>query len=100
MVSAKAMQCDMVIIGGGICGLLAARQCRDKGLSYTLIEREKRLGGNWHTKANDHSFLQAYEPMYRWDPKYKVHPSIFGKAPASKACLGLKLNLSGLTAET
>ncbi|KAL6781746.1 hypothetical protein ACKKBF_B09280 [Auxenochlorella protothecoides x Auxenochlorella symbiontica] len=78
------MQCDMVIIGGGICGLLAARQCRDKGLSYTLIEREKRLGGNWHTKANDHSFLQAYEPMYRWDPKYKVHPSIFGKAPASK----------------
>ncbi len=59
MVSAKAMQCDMVIIGGGICGLLAARQCRDMGLSYTLIEREKRLGGNWHTKANDHSFLQV-----------------------------------------
>ena len=53
---------DMIIVGGGICGILAAKNCHDRGLSYKLIEREACLGGNWHTMANTHSHLQVRPP--------------------------------------
>lgn len=50
---------DVVIIGGGICGILAARECQKRGLTYAILEREPQLGGNWYTKANAHSYLQV-----------------------------------------
>lgn len=65
---------DMVIIGGGICGILAAKNCHDRGLKYKLIEREALLGGNWHLLANAHSYLQVRHPLrvYR-------HPNLLRK---------------------
>lgn len=59
----ESTRTEMVIVGGGICGLLAARQCRDRGMSYVLIEQESSLGGNWVTKANEHSQLQVGEGL-------------------------------------
>lgn len=50
---------DVVIIGGGICGILAARECQKRGLTYAILEKEPQLGGNWYTKANAHSYLQV-----------------------------------------
>lgn len=64
---------DMVIIGGGICGILAAKKCHDQGISYRLVEKEAILGGVWQTMANASSFLQAFEPNYRWDSKYRLN---------------------------
>lgn len=49
----------MVIVGGGICGILAAKMCHDRKLSYCLVEREAVLGGNWFTLANARSSLQV-----------------------------------------
>ena len=56
---AKVEQTDMVIVGGGICGILAAKQCHDRGLKYIVVEKETSLGGVWTTMANKTSFLQA-----------------------------------------
>jgi len=50
---------EMLIVGGGICGILAAKNCHDRGIKYILFERESCLGGNWHTLANTHSYLQV-----------------------------------------
>ncbi len=50
---------EMVIVGGGICGILAAKQCHDRGMKYVVIEKEAKLGGVWHTMANGTSFLQV-----------------------------------------
>lgn len=55
----KVEQTEMVIVGGGICGILAAKQCHDRGMKYVLVERTAELGGVWHTMANKTSFLQA-----------------------------------------
>ena len=56
---AKVDEVEMVIVGGGICGILAAKQCHDRGMKYVVIEREAKLGGVWHTMANATSFLQV-----------------------------------------
>ena len=55
----KAEETEMVIVGGGICGILAAKQCHDRGMKYVVIEKEAKLGGVWHTMANGTSFLQV-----------------------------------------
>lgn len=50
---------EMIIIGGGICGIIAAKMCHDRNISYILVERQEILGGNWHSLANAHSYLQV-----------------------------------------
>ena len=37
--------CDVLVIGGGICGILAARLLHDSGLDVTLVEAERLLSG-------------------------------------------------------
>ena len=50
---------DLVIIGGGISGLLAAQQAKQRGISYILIDRADDLGGIWDTMSNNYSYLQV-----------------------------------------
>ena len=52
-------QIPVVIIGGGICGLLAAERCVREGIPFTLFERNDDFGGNWVVRANRYSHLQA-----------------------------------------
>lgn len=54
----------VAIVGGGICGVLAARECQKRGLTYEIFEKKSQLGGNWYTKANAHSYLQVRDE--RW----------------------------------
>lgn len=49
----------MTIVGGGICGILAAKMCGDRRWPYVVVERSEELGGVWNTLANTHSYLQA-----------------------------------------
>lgn len=73
--SASAVSTEMLIVGGGISGLLAAKNCAERGIPYLLVDREEILGGNWHSLSNNYSQLQAFEPMYRWDSQYKLDPN-------------------------
>lgn len=50
---------DVVVIGGGLCGVLAGQRCTMEGLSYTIVEKENDFGGVWGTLANKHSHLQV-----------------------------------------
>lgn len=50
---------DVVVIGGGLCGVLAGQRCTMEGLSYTIVEKEDDFGGVWGTLANNHSHLQV-----------------------------------------
>jgi protoporphyrinogen oxidase len=50
---------DISIIGGGISGLSLAHYCADAGLTTTLVEKEKRVGGAFHsfrTSDRDNAF--------------------------------------------
>ena len=52
-------QTDVLIIGGGICGVLAAQQCKERGIRFRLIDRCEDYGGVWAFRANSHSHLQV-----------------------------------------
>ena len=102
-VSASGNTVDVCIIGGGLCGVLAAHRCQQAGLTYCVIEKENDLGGVWASLANQHSHLQvgghrktlhilprsarrhgnllwqAFEAMYRWSDAYPLGPNPLAK---------------------
>jgi monoamine oxidase len=42
--------CDVVVVGGGLCGIIAARELRHAGLGVIVVEARERLGGRiWTT---------------------------------------------------
>ena len=69
-VSAPGKTVDVCIIGGGLCGVLAAHRCQHAGLTYCVIERQSDLGGVWATLSNQHSHLQVGSHGTR------THPSV------------------------
>ena len=42
---------DVVVIGGGLCGLAACHELQRLGARYTVIEVKRRFGGGIHTHA-------------------------------------------------
>ncbi|KAK9828833.1 hypothetical protein WJX72_002308 [[Myrmecia] bisecta] len=63
---------EIAILGGGICGVLAAQRCAEAGIPFHLLEREADFGGVWGTLANSHSHLQAFEAFYRWHESFPL----------------------------
>lgn len=48
---------DVIVIGGGLSGLVAARELRENGHSVLVLERRDRLGGRvWSTKFPGYDF--------------------------------------------
>ncbi len=60
---ADGISVDVIIYGGGLCGVLAGHRCVVEGLTYKIIEKESDFGGVWHTLANEHSHLQVTLPL-------------------------------------
>lgn len=53
------MEVEVAIVGGGICGILAAHRCVQRQIKYILIEKDDKLTGVWQAIANEHSQLQV-----------------------------------------
>src|SRR5687767_1098313 len=49
------MSRDIIIIGAGASGLMAAKELSEKGLSVLVLEADSRIGGRIHT-MNDPEF--------------------------------------------
>ncbi|MFK8103894.1 MAG: FAD-dependent oxidoreductase [Saprospiraceae bacterium] len=68
------MKPSVIIIGGGLAGLTAARQIHEKGIDFLLLEATDRVGGRVKTDVLDgfrldHGFqvlLTAYPEAKRW----------------------------------
>lgn len=52
-IAARAAEQHVVVIGGGIGGLVAARECAKVGMRVTLLEAEEQLGGSIRTAELD-----------------------------------------------
>jgi hypothetical protein len=65
---------NVIIIGGGLAGLTAARQLHQKGIDFLLLEAGDRIGGRVKTDVMDgfrldHGFqvlLTAYPEVRKW----------------------------------
>lgn len=68
------MQPTVIIIGGGLAGLTAARQLHSQNIDFLLLEASDRIGGRVKTDLLDgfrldHGFqvlLRAYPEVQRW----------------------------------
>ena len=62
---------EVVVIGGGVVGLLAANKLLDAGVDVVLLEREAHVGGIWTTFANQTSQVNSSEGSYRIFEDYR-----------------------------
>ena len=58
-IAARAAEQHVVVIGGGIGGLVAARECAKVGMRVTLLEAEEQLGGSIRTTELDGIIVDA-----------------------------------------
>ena len=51
--SAEAKRASVIVIGGGVSGLAAARKLTQAGIAVTVLEARQRIGGRVWTEIND-----------------------------------------------
>ena len=56
---------DVVVVGAGVCGLIAARAAQKRGLTVAVLERRNVVGGIWSSVANSSSQVNSSEGGYR-----------------------------------
>ncbi|KAI9332729.1 hypothetical protein DFJ73DRAFT_855412 [Zopfochytrium polystomum] len=65
---------DVIVIGAGISGLMAASDCFDAGLNVRVLEARDRLGGRTYTKQHDGKLLEMGGGWVNMD----IQPNIAG----------------------
>lgn len=80
--------CDVVIVGGGVGGIYALYQMRQRGLSVRLFEAGSDVGGTWYWNSYpgarvdipsyeySYSFDPELQQEWRWPEKYSAQPEL------------------------
>src|SRR5688500_6804684 len=77
------MDCDVVVVGGGIGGLTVAALLAARGVDVCLLEREPRVGGCAASFDKfGYSFEQGYGLYAGWQPN-GIHAQIFSELPVA-----------------
>ncbi|HEV7743719.1 MAG TPA: FAD-dependent oxidoreductase [Pyrinomonadaceae bacterium] len=75
------MDCEVVVVGGGIGGLTVAALLASRGIDVCLLEREPAVGG---CAASFEKFGYSFEPGYGlftgWKPG-EIHDRVFAELP-------------------
>ena len=75
------MDCEVVVVGGGIGGLTVAALLAARGVNVCLFEREPRVGGCAASFDKfGYSFEQGYGLYAGWQPG-EIHERVFSELP-------------------
>jgi phytoene dehydrogenase-like protein len=75
------MECEVVVVGGGIGGLTVAALLAARGVDVCLLERESRVGGCVTSfEKFGYSFEPGYGLYHSWRPN-EVHHRVFAELP-------------------
>lgn len=75
------MECEVVVVGGGIGGLTVAALLAQRGMSVCLLERQSELGGCAASFDKfGFQFEQGYGLYSSWQPG-EIHDRIFSELP-------------------
>ncbi|XP_059160633.1 flavin-containing monooxygenase 5-like [Physella acuta] len=55
----KCEEQEVVVIGAGVSGLVAAKCLRDDGFKVTILERTSDIGGLWTFRENDYGVMRC-----------------------------------------
>ena len=75
------MDCEVVVVGGGIGGLTVAALLAARGVDVCLLERESRVGGCAASFDKfGYTFEQGYGLYAFWQPN-EIHARVFSELP-------------------
>jgi C-3',4' desaturase CrtD len=75
------MDCEVVVVGGGIGGLTVAALLAARGVDVCILERESRVGGCVTSFDKfGYSFEQGYGLYASWQPN-GIHDRVFSELP-------------------
>ena len=81
----KNIQTDVLVIGGGLCGLLTAYRLKEKGINCVLVEKGRIMKG---VSGNTTAKITAQHGL--------IYHKLLKKAGEEKAKLYLKINLEAI----
>ena len=75
------MDCEVVVVGGGIGGLTVAALLAQRGVDVCVLERERQVGGCAAPfEKFDHSFESGYGLFSGWNAE-EIHQRVFSELP-------------------
>ena len=85
-VSAEAKaRFHVLVIGAGMSGLLAAIRLGEAGIPYTVIEKNRAVGGTWYENSYpgcrvdiaNHFYCYSFEPNHDWPEFFSRRKDLF-----------------------
>ena len=75
---------DVVVIGLGMSGLLAAVRLQEAGIPYTVVEKNAGVGGTWwenrypgaRVDVGNHFYCYSFEPSDHWTEFFAQQPEL------------------------
>ncbi len=77
---ARRQDMRVVVIGAGMSGLLSAIRLQQAGIAFTVIEKNKDVGGTWfentypgcRVDTQNHLYSYSFEPNHDWPLHYST----------------------------
>ena len=92
---------DVVVIGLGMSGLLAAIRLQEAGIPYTVVEKNAGVGGTWwenrypgaRVDVGNHFYCYSFEPSDHWTEFFAQQPELQAYFESVMAKHGVEKNV-------
>jgi 4-hydroxyacetophenone monooxygenase len=75
---------QVLVIGGGMSGVLAAVRLQEAGIPFVVIEKNPAVGGTWYENrypgvrvdVSNHLYCYSFEPAHHWTQYFAQQPEL------------------------